>query len=80
MAYKGYKKIYGFRKFQEIRAFGNDIRTNFIKMHAANDEQNHLIRYIKEFKSKAKPPNNSNLRKVKDDISNSAMAFLKEEK
>ena len=29
----------------------------------ANDEQKHLAKHIKEFKSKTKPQNNSNLKK-----------------
>ena len=41
-------------------------------MYMANDEQNHLEKYIKEFKTKAKPQNNSNLKKVKQDVINSA--------
>ena len=46
-------------------------------MHAANDEQSHLAKYIKEFKIKTKPQNNSNLKKVKKDTINSAMALLR---
>ena len=39
MVYKEYKtKPMVFRKFKTIRAFGNDIRTNFVNMHAANNE------------------------------------------
>ena len=34
-------------------------------MHTANDEQSHLAKYIKEFKIKTNPQNNSNLKKVK---------------
>ena len=29
-------------------------------MHMANDKQNHLAKYIKEFKTKIKPQNNFN--------------------
>ena len=43
--------------------FGNEIRNNIINMYMANDEQNHLAKYIKEFKTKTKPKNNSNLKK-----------------
>ena len=32
-------------------------------MYMANDEQNNLAKYIKEFKTKAKPQSNSNLKK-----------------
>ena len=52
MVYKGYNKIYDFRKFKTIRGFGDEIRSNIINMHMANDEQNKLVKYIKEFKTK----------------------------
>ena len=45
--------------------FSNEIRNNIINMYMANDEQNHLAKYIKEFKTKTKPKNNSNLKKSK---------------
>ena len=45
-------------------------------MYITNDEQNHLAKYIKEFKAKTKPQNNSYLKKVKDDVINSAMIRL----
>ena len=41
---------------------------------------NVLYECIKKFKSKAKPQNGSNLKKVKEDVLNSAMELLKEEK
>ena len=47
-------------------------------MYIANDEQNHLVKYIKEFKTKTKLQNNSYLKKIKEDVINSAMALLKE--
>ena len=40
-------------------------------------KKNHLAKYIKEFKIKTKPQNNSNLKKVKEDVINSAMTLLK---
>ena len=47
-------------------------------MYTANDEQNHLVKYIEELILKPnKPKNNSFLKKVKEDIINSAMALLK---
>ena len=41
------------------RAFGDGIRTSFINMYTANDIQNHLGKYIKEFKSKTRPKKDS---------------------
>ena len=46
-------------------------------MSMENDEQNHLINYIKEFKTKTKSQNNYNLKKVKEDLLNSSMALFK---
>ena len=55
LVYKEYNKTFDFRKFKTIRAFGNDIRTNFINMYTANNEQDLLTKYIKEFKSITRP-------------------------
>ena len=46
-------------------------------MSMANDEQNNLTKYIKEFKTETKPKNNSNLKKVKEDVLNSTITRLK---
>ena len=43
----------------------------------SNDEINHLAKYIKESKSKARLQHDSNMKKVKEDVSNSAMALIK---
>ena len=75
MVYKEYNKTYGFRKSKTMRVFGNEIINNIINIYMATDEQNHLAKYVKE--SKTKQQNNSNLKKVKEDISNSAVALLK---
>ena len=76
VAYKGYNKSYDFRKFKTKCVFDNEIRNN-INMYMANDEQNHLAKYIKEFKTKTKQQNNSYLKKVKEDVLNSIMTLLK---
>ena len=54
MVWKGYNKECDFRKSKAIRAFGNDIKNNFIHMNKANDRQNRLTEYIKKFKSKTR--------------------------
>ena len=46
-------------------------------MYTANDEKNNLANYIKEFKTKTKPQNNSYFKKVKKDVINSAVVVLK---
>ena len=66
-----------FRKFKTIGIFGNDIRTNFINMYMANNEQNHLVKYIMKFKNKKKTQHNSILKKLKEDILNSSIALLR---
>ena len=60
-----------------MRVFGNAIKNSIINMYMTNDEQNHLKKYIKEFKTKTKPQNNSNLKKAKEYVLDSAMALLK---
>ena len=55
MVYKGYNKTYVFGKFKIIHVFGEEIRNNTTKMYTTNGEQNHLTKYIKEFKTKTKP-------------------------
>ena len=76
IVYKRYNKTYGFRKFKTIRVFGDNIKINFINMNIANDEQNHLGKYIKEFKSKTRPQD-SDLKRVKEDVLNTGMVLLK---
>ena len=76
MVYKGSNETYDFRKFKTICVSGNEIRNNAINMSIANDEQNHLLRCINEFKSKTKPQN-SESKKVKEDVLNNERAFLK---
>ena len=44
MVYQGSKENYG-----------NKIRNSIIDMSMANDEQNQLSKYIREFKSKVRP-------------------------
>ena len=65
MLQKGYDKTYDFSKSKTVCVSGNEIRNDNINMHTANDEQSHLAKYIKEFKIKTNPQNNSNLKKVK---------------
>ena len=52
MFYKGYRKIYGFKKDKIILAFVDDIKNGVITMHKANHEQNRLWQNIKKFKCK----------------------------
>ena len=75
MVYEGSNKTYDFRKFKTIHAFGNEIRNNIISMSMAN-EQNQLSKHIREFKSKTRPQN-SESKKVKEDVLKSEKALLK---
>ena len=45
-------------------------------MSIANDEQNHLLKHVNEFKSKTRPQN-SESKKIKEDVLDSARALLK---
>ena len=76
MVYKGSNETYEFGNLKTVRVFGNEIRKYIINMSMENDEQNHLLGHIKEFKSKTRPQN-SKSKKVKEDVLNSAMALLK---
>ena len=76
MVYKGSNETCDFRKFKTILVFGNEIRNNVINVSMANDEQNQLLKRINEFKSKTRPQN-SESKKVKEDVLNSARALLK---
>ena len=75
MICKGYEKTYDFRKFKTTRVFDDNIKTNFVSMNMASDEQNHLTKYIKEFKSKIRPQR-SNLKRVKEDPLSSAKTLI----
>ena len=75
MVYKSTNKTYDFRKFKTIHAFGNEIRNNVINMDTANVEQSNLM-HIKDFVSKTKPWD-PELKKLKGDVLNSAIALLK---
>ena len=55
MVYEGSNKNNDFRRFKTILVFGNEIRNNIINMSMVNDEQDQLLRYINEFKSKTRP-------------------------
>ena len=76
MVYKGSNETYDFRKFKTIHVFGNEIRINIIKMSMTNDGQDKLLRRINEFKSKTRGQN-SESKKLKEDVLNSTRALLK---
>ena len=76
MVYKGSNETYNFRKFKTIRVFANEIRNNIINMSMADDEQDQLLRRINQFKSKTRLQN-SESKKLKEDVLNSARALLR---
>ena len=76
MVYEGSNETYDFRKFKTIHVFGNEIRNSIINMNIANDEQNQLLEHIREIKNKRRPQN-SQTKKVKDNVLNNARALLK---
>ena len=67
MVYKGTNETYDFRNFKTIRAFGNEIRKNFISLNTANIEQANLLSYINDFIRKTKPRNPEE-RKLRSDV------------
>ena len=76
MVYEGSSETFDFRKSKTILVFGNEIRNNIINISMVNDEQDQLLKSINEFKSKTKSEN-SESKKVKDDVLNSARSLLK---
>ena len=68
MVYKAIKKVYDFRKFKTIRAFGGEIKNNVINEDMANDEQNDLLKYIEEFSSSTRPKNPESKKNKKRNI------------
>ena len=56
--------------------FCRNIKNSFVNVNMANDEQNHLAKYIKEFKRKT-IAEDSNLKRVKGHALNSAITLLK---
>ena len=77
MLFKGYKAIYDFAKFEIVQIFGDAIKNGVITTDIANDKVQQLATKIKEFANSAKP-RNVNMKKVKQSIQNSPLAFLKE--
>ena len=75
MVYKATNKTYDFRKFKTIRAFGSEIKNNVINEDMADVEQNELLKYIEEFSSSTKP-RDTELKKLKKEVLNSALAHL----
>ena len=50
MVYKGHNRTYEFRKFKTIRAFGDDIRSNFIICIRQTRNKNNWQIILKNFK------------------------------
>ena len=75
MVYKATNKTYDFRKFQTIRAFGNEIKNNIINDDMANNEQNKLLKHIEEFNGSIRP-RNLKLKELKKEVLDSALVLL----
>ena len=76
MTYKGTNKIYDFRNFKTIRAFGNEIRNHVISLETANIEQANLLSHIPDFMKKTKP-RDPEQKKLKPDVLNSVKGLVK---
>ena len=75
MVYKASNKIYDFRDFKTIRAYGNEIKNNVIDIDTANGEQNDLLKYIERF-NRSTRPNNPLSKNLKEEVLNSATALI----
>ena len=76
MVYKGTNETYDFRNFKTIRAFGNEIRNNFIGLDTANLEQANLLSYINDFIRKTKP-RNPDKKKLRSDVLDCVSSLVK---
>ena len=76
MVYERCSKTYDFRKFKTTPAFGNEIRNDIINMSMANYEHDQLSEHIRKFNRKTRPQN-SESKKVKEDVLSVAMALIK---
>ena len=76
MVYKSTSRIYDFRGFKTIRAYGNDIRNNVTSLRAANVEQANLLAHFHDFVKKAKPQY-SEQKKLRSDELDSVGALVK---
>ena len=75
MVYEATKKIYDFRKFKTIRAFGNEIKNNVVNDDMANNEQNKLLEYIEEFSGSIRP-RDLKLKELKKEVLDTVLAVL----
>ena len=75
MVYKAAKKIYDFRKFKTIRAFGIEIKNNVIIDDMANNEQNKLLEHIEELSGSIRP-RDPKLKELKKEVLDSTLALL----
>ena len=55
MVYESTSRTYDFRGFKTIRAYGNDIRNNVIRLKVANLEQANLLAHVQNFVKNTKP-------------------------
>lgn len=79
MLNKVYKTTYDFVKFKMIRSFGDSLKNNIVTMDTANDEQNQLVKKIKEFIGNTRPTK-LNMKKEKESVMLVKWHFSKEEK
>ena len=75
MVYKSTNKNYDFRNFKRTRAFGKEIKNNVINEDMVNNEQNKLLKHIKEFSRNPKP-RDPELKKIRKEVLDSALALL----
>ena len=76
MVYESTSRTYDFRGFKTIRAYGNDIRNNVIRLKVANLEQANLLAHVQNFVKNTKPQD-SEQKKLKSDVLDSVLALVK---
>ena len=76
MVYESTSRTYDFRGFKTIRAYGNDIRNNVIRLKVANLEQANLLAHVQNFVKNTKPQDREK-KKMKSDVLDSVRALVK---
>ena len=66
LVYRASEYTYNFRNFRTIKAFGRDLYEGKITLEEANEDQDNLLRDIRNFNYKTRPQNDKKKKKEKE--------------
>ena len=69
LVYRASEYTYNFRNFRTIKAFGRDLYEGKITLEEANEDQDNLLRDIRNFNYKTRPQNDKKKKKRKRNCS-----------